>query len=58
MDCVYTAPQGLLPALVTASQSSLLFSWEPPSAPNGVILYYTLLVDSKLIYNGTNTQYR
>ena len=51
-------PEGLAKPNVFSLGANLIeVRWKEPSQPNGVILYYTLLRDNNVIYNGSDTRY-
>lgn len=50
-------PASIQALAVTSQARSLNFTWDEPSQPNGIILYYTLAVNGHVIFNGTERQF-
>ena len=51
-------PEGIQPIIIEQrTGSSLVFRWNPPSSPNGVIREYMLTLDGELVYRNSLTTY-
>lgn len=50
-------PVGIQVLVVMSQAHSLNFTWDEPSQPNGIILYYTLSVNGHVFFNGTKQQF-